>query len=59
VKLTIYDIRGREIGKLANEKMEPGVYERTFDGSHFASAVYFYRLQAGRFISTKKFLLLK
>jgi photosystem II stability/assembly factor-like uncharacterized protein/sporulation protein YlmC with PRC-barrel domain len=59
VKLTIYDIRGREVGKIVNEKMGPGVYERTFDGSRFASAVYFYRLQAGTFISTKKFLLLK
>jgi len=57
--LKIYDITGREIQTLVNEKLNPGTYEVTFDGSNFASGVYFYQLRSGDFINTKKFILLK
>jgi hypothetical protein len=42
-----------------NEKLNPGIYEVTFDGSNIASGVYFYQLRTGDFIETKKLVLLK
>ncbi len=57
--LSVYDISGREIQTLVNEKLNPGTYEVTFDGSNFASGVYFYQLRTGDFIETKKLVLLK
>jgi photosystem II stability/assembly factor-like uncharacterized protein len=59
VKLVIYDLSGREILTLMNEAKQPGTYEVTFDGSNFASGVYFYKLKAGDFIETKKMLMIK
>jgi hypothetical protein len=59
VTLKIYDILGREIQILVNEKLNPGIYEVTFDGSNLPSGIYFYRLQAGSFSQTKKMVLLK
>ncbi len=49
----------REIKTLVNEKLKPGTYEATFDGSQFPSGAYFYRLQATDFTDTKKLILLK
>jgi len=59
VKLTIYDILGREVSVLVNEVKDPGYYEVNFNASNLASGVYFYRLVAGNFVSTRKMLLLK
>jgi len=59
VKLIIYDITGREIQTLIKEKLNPGTYEVTFDGSNFASGVYFYQLRSGDYVETKKLVLLK
>jgi photosystem II stability/assembly factor-like uncharacterized protein len=59
ISLKIYDITGREIQSLVNEKLNPGTYEVTFDGSNFASGVYFYQLRAGDYVSSKKLILLK
>jgi hypothetical protein len=59
VHLVVYDILGREMATLVNEKKGPGTYESQFDGSRFASGVYFYRLTAGRFVQVRKMLLLK
>lgn len=59
VVLKIYDITGREIKRLLNESKTPGQYSVTFDGSGLASGVYFYRLEAGDFIQTKRMLLVK
>ncbi|QQS38223.1 MAG: T9SS type A sorting domain-containing protein [Ignavibacteriales bacterium] len=58
VKLTVYDILGREVKTLVNEYQEKGVYEVGFDASDLASGVYFYKLEA--FDTTiKKMLLIK
>ena len=57
--LTVYDVLGREVTVLVNERKDAGVHEVKFDGSKLASGVYFYRLQAGDFLSTKKMLVLK
>jgi len=66
VKLTVYDILGREVSKLINSELGPGQYEVKFEGSNFSSGVYFYRLEtrsdkqsAKDFIQTKKMILLK
>jgi hypothetical protein len=60
----VYDVLGREVATLVNEVKQPGTYTVEFsgkggDGSNLASGVYFYRLQAGSFVETKKLLLLK
>jgi hypothetical protein len=55
----VYDLLGREVATLANEVRSPGTYTVEFDGSGLASGVYFYRLQAGSFVQTKKMLVAK
>src|SRR5260221_1866488 len=60
VKLVIYDILGREvITLLNNEFKQAGRYSVNFDGTNFASGVYFYRIEAGNFVQSKKMLLIK
>lgn len=59
IKIDVFNILGRRITTLVNERQKPGTYEVTFDGSNFASGIYLYRLQAGDYISTKKFILAK
>jgi photosystem II stability/assembly factor-like uncharacterized protein len=59
VKLGVYDMLGREVAVLVNERKEPGVHEVRFDGSNIASGAYVFRLHAGDFVSSKKLLLLK
>jgi hypothetical protein len=59
VNLSAFDILGRQVSVLVNERKDAGVYEVRFDGSSLASGVYFYRLQTGSFVDTKRLLLLK
>jgi hypothetical protein len=59
IRLSVFDLLGREVAVLVNEKKEPKTYEVRFDGSRLASGVYFYRLQAGDFVQTRRLLLLK
>jgi len=59
VVLKVYDILGKEIATLVNEKQSPGIYSVDFDGTIYASGVYFYKLQAGEFTGIKKMILLK
>jgi hypothetical protein len=59
VTLKIYDITGREIKTLVNEIKNPGSYIVSFNGTEFASGVYFYRIQAGDFVQVKKMILVK
>ena len=58
-KIIVYDILGRGIRTLINEVLKSGYYEINFDAGDLPSGVYFYRIQAGSFITTKKLLLLK
>ena len=57
--LKVYDILGKEIATLVNEKQSAGTYEVTFDGSKLSSGIYFYTLTTGEFKETKKLILLK
>ena len=59
VTLKIYDILGREIETLVNEEKNVGYYEVNFDANRLASGIYIYKMQAGNFISSKKFILLR
>ncbi|MBK7632778.1 MAG: T9SS type A sorting domain-containing protein [Ignavibacteriales bacterium] len=59
VSLKIYDLLGNEVADLVNEEQEVGFYNIDFDASKFSSGVYFYRIQAGDFVQTKKMILLK
>jgi hypothetical protein len=57
--LKIYVILGREVSTLVNEQLKPGAYEVNWDGSNYASGIYFYSLQTGEFTETKKLILMK
>jgi photosystem II stability/assembly factor-like uncharacterized protein len=59
VELRVYDVLGNEIATLVNEEKEAGYHTIDFNGSDLPSGVYFYRMQAGNFIETKKMILLK
>jgi hypothetical protein len=63
ISLKVFDILGNEIATLVNEEKPAGTYEvkfgRNLINKVLTSGVYFYRLQAGTFIETKKMLLLK
>lgn len=59
VSLTVYNTLGQQVASLVQGQQEAGAYEVKFDGSNLASGVYFYRLQAGNYVATKKLLLMK
>jgi hypothetical protein len=59
LKLVVYDMLGREVAVLVNEKRPPGLYREAFDASGLASGVYFYRLVAGGAVATKKLVIIK
>jgi hypothetical protein len=59
VKLTVYDLLGREVAVLANGPMEPGSHTARFDGSLLPSGVYLCRLHAGDVQQTIRMVLAK
>jgi hypothetical protein len=59
VQLKVYDVLGREVATLVNRKQAPGNYSVKFDASKLTSGVYFYKLQSGSFVVTKKMILMK
>jgi len=59
VSLNIYDILGREVAALVNEKQSPGNYSVEFNAGNLPSGVYLYRLTAWEFSQTKKMALVK
>jgi len=59
LSLTVYNTLGQRVAVLAEGDQEAGYHEVRFDGSGLASGVYFYRLQAGTYVETRKLILLK
>jgi hypothetical protein len=59
VKLSVFDMLGREAVSLVNERREAGVHEVNLDASGLASGMYLYRLTAGNFMQTRTLMLLK
>jgi hypothetical protein len=57
--LKIYDVLGRELETLVNQKLNTGTYEIEWNASIYASGIYFYQLKIGDFIETKKLILVK
>ncbi len=59
VSLKVYDVIGNEVATLVNEEKPAGSYEVNFDAKGLSSGIYFYKLQAGSFVETKKMILIK
>jgi hypothetical protein len=59
IKLKVYDVLGNEIETLVHEEKPAGTYEITWYAEYLPSGVYFYKLQAGDFVETKKMVLMK
>jgi len=59
VTVKIFDVTGREVKLIENDLKQPGTYEVMFDGGHLSSGVYFCRIEAGRFVDSKKIVLIK
>lgn len=59
VTVKIYDVLGREVATLVNQEQNAGYYNVTFDAGRFSSGVYFYMLNAGGKMFTKKMLMIK
>jgi len=53
VKFVVYDILGREVATLLDEKQKPGHYEVTWNAIYQPSGIYFFKLSAGEYIETK------
>lgn len=59
VQIKIYDLSGKEVMNLVNENKTAGNYEVKFNGANLSSGVYFYRINAGEFVQTKRMVLIK
>ncbi len=59
VVIKVYDVLGDEVAILVNEQKPAGSYEVQFDASKLSSGVYYYKIQAGNYIETRKMILLK
>jgi hypothetical protein len=59
VQLKIFDVLGKEVATLVNEEKSAGSYEVNFNASQLSSGIYFYKLQSGSFVQTRKMILLK
>ncbi len=59
VTLKVFDITGREVANLLNEKLNVGTYEFDFNAGNLNSGIYFYRINADGFTATKKMMLIK
>lgn len=57
--LKVYDVLGNEIATLVNGEKQAGTYEVNFNAASVASGVYFYKLQSGTFVQTRKMIVLK
>ncbi|TAK61155.1 MAG: T9SS type A sorting domain-containing protein [Bacteroidetes bacterium] len=59
VLLKVYNLLGQEVATLVDEMQDAGFKSQNWDATGFASGMYYYRLQAGDFVETKKLLLVK
>ncbi len=59
VTLKVYDMLGKEVASLVNEKQEQGIYSANFDASKLSSGVYIYKLQVNNFTAAKKMVLIR
>jgi len=59
VELKVYNILGKVVSILVSKKLNQGTHTYKFDGSNLASGVYYYRIEAGNFVQTRKMVYLK
>jgi len=59
VKLSVYNLVGEEVKLLISGQVDAGFYEIEFDATSLPSGIYFYKLQAGNYVETKKMVLLR
>lgn len=59
VRLTVFDITGKQVAELVNEKQNAGYYEIAFEAGDLSSGIYFYKLITENFTETKKMVLIK
>ncbi|MDP3149140.1 MAG: T9SS type A sorting domain-containing protein [Ignavibacteria bacterium] len=59
VTIKVFNVLGKEVALLVNEKQEPGTYTVEFSTANLASGTYIYRMQSGEFVQTKKMIVLK
>jgi hypothetical protein len=59
VRLSVFDLLGREVAVLVNGVMDAGTHDATFNGAELSSGVYFYRMEANDFTQTRKLMLMK
>ncbi len=59
VTLKVYDVQGREVATLVNDRMDAGQHSVNFDASNIATGVYFYRIEAGSFQAIRRMMLVK
>ena len=59
VSIVVFDMLGREVGKLVDQQTEAGTHQWRFDASNLASGVYFYRMTAGDYVATRRMILLR
>jgi len=59
VRLRVFDVLGREVATLVDGPEQPGAHEATLDAGRLASGVYFYRIEAGTFVDTKRMVLVR
>jgi PKD repeat protein len=59
VKISIYDLLGRNVKTIVNDVLQPGKYEYNFDASSLASGIYYYRMETDVYTNTKKMMLIK
>ncbi|MBK6772217.1 MAG: T9SS type A sorting domain-containing protein [Ignavibacteria bacterium] len=59
VSIVLYDLTGRQVASIVNEVKTAGYYTVSFNASNLASGMYFYRISASNFVSTKKMVLVK
>jgi hypothetical protein len=57
--LRVYNLRGQEVATLVNEYKPSGDYELKFDATSLPAGMYFYTLQTGDFVKTRKMVLIK
>ena len=59
VKITVYNSLGQKIKEIVNEFKQAGTYKSEFNGSSLSSGIYYYRIESGSFVQTKKMMLIR
>jgi hypothetical protein len=59
VTLKVFDLLGRDVATIVSEELSAGIYSRQWNANNIPSGIFFYRLQTGSYIQTKKLVLLK